>query len=601
MAVAKSKEDRLTEFFSSVRFRYFLLVLALITVVGIYSVRLWYLQIIKHDDYVEMALESRTKETPIRAERGEVYMMNGSEDPEAVIMNERVWDVYIDPKYAMSFGDENVARIEKNLTEILGDKMKVSWNEVWKDKDRQYIEIAKAVDYETAAKIKAVKNLHAVGMNSSTRRVYPSGNLASQLLGFINVNGDGYGIEGGLNSRLAGKDGKLKAVVDVNQIPLSIGDEYAEVPAVDGEDIVLTVDINIQRKVESILAERVEKNANVATASALVMDPMTGKVMAMANYPNFDPENYGKVEDASIHVNRITSSLYEPASVIKPFVYAMALNEGKIKLSDTYNNMGSTVVADRRIYNARHSMRNLGEITFQTAIDNSLNTGSIEVLRRVGGGDITKAARKTMYDYFVDGFGLGRKTGIEVHEEQGIIISPEEVQGNAVRYSNMTFGQGMSVTMMQVATGFCSMVNGGSYIQPTLVEGTLNSRGQLVKSEEHEEARKTISADTSVEVRKMLAEVRKYNGGSHDPEGYNIGIKTGTAETLDENGHYTSDKTNASVIGYGGSGGEDDIPKYVIMVRLDGNSLLWGATDAVPVFTDISNYLIDYLRIPPSL
>ena len=153
---------------------------------------------------------------------------------------------------------------------------------------------------------------------------------------------------------------------------------------------------------------------------------------------------------------------------------------------------------------------------------------------------------------------------------------------------------------MQVATGFCSMVNGGNYIEPTLVEGVLNDKGELVKSESHTAIRQTISADTSAEVRKMLAEVRKYNGGQHDPEGYNIGIKTGTAETIDENGHYTSDKTNASVLGYGGGGEEDDVPDYVIMVRLDGNSLLWGATDAVPVFTDISNYLIDYLRIAPS-
>lgn len=596
MAVAKDTNKKPT----SMKVRYNLLFLMLGGVVFCIFAKLYYLQVIKYREYTKEAVASRVRETPIKAERGEVYMMNGSDEPEAVIMNERVWDVYIDPKYALSFGESHVAKIEKNLTEILGNKMTVSWDEVWKDKNRQYIEVAKGVDFETASKIKAVKKLHAVGMNVSSRRVYPSGTLASQLLGFVNVNGDGYGIEGGLNTRLAGKDGVLKSVVDVNDIPLSIGDEYTEEPAEDGDDIVLTVDINIQRKIESILAERVEKNANVATASAVVMDPATGKVMAMANYPNFNPEEYSKVDDASIHINRVTTSLYEPASVIKPFVYAMALNENKIKLSDTYYNSGSTKVADRTIYNARRSTRNTGEITFQTAIDNSLNTGSIEVLRRVGGGDITKAARKTMYDYFVDGFGLGRKTGIEVHEEQGIIISPDEVQGNAVRYSNMTFGQGMSVTMMQVATGFCSMVNGGNYIEPTLVEGVLNDKGELVKSEPHTAIRQTISADTSAEVRKMLAEVRKYNGGQYDPEGYNIGIKTGTAETIDENGHYTSDKTNASALGYGGGGEEDDVPDYVIMVRLDGNSLLWGATDAVPVFTDISNYLIDYLRIAPS-
>ena len=581
--------------------RYAVIHLALFAIFLLFFGRLFFLQVIKYDDYLDKALASRMRETPIKAERGEVYMMSGDDELEPVILNEKVWDVYIDPKYAMSFGDSHVQKIEESLDAILGDMMTVSWSEVWKDKDRQYIEIAKSVDYEIAAKIKEIDGLYAVGMNLSSRRMYPSGTLASQLLGFINANGDGYGIEGGLNSRLAGTDGRLKTVVDVNQIPLSIGDEYTEEPAVDGEDIVLTIDINIQRRVESILAERVDNSDKIAAASVLVMDPSTGKVMAMANYPNFNPEDYGNVTDASVHINRVTASLYEPASVIKPFVYAMALNEEKIELTDTYVNTGSTVVADITIYNAQRSLRELGTITFQTAINYSLNTGSVEVLRRVGNGDITKDARRTMYDYLVNDFGLGRKTGVEVYEEQGLIISPEEVQGNAVRYSNMTFGQGMSVTMMQVATGFCSMINGGHYIQPTLVEGTLNEQGELVRDDTNRYVRETISPDTSVEVRKMLMDVREVNGGASDPEGYNIGIKTGTAETIDENGLYTSDKTNASVLGFGGGGEEDDVPAYVIMVRLDGKSLLWGATDAIPIFTEISNYLIDYLRIEPSL
>ena len=581
--------------------RYAVIHLAVFAIFLLFFGRLFFLQVIKYDDYLDKALASRMRETPIKAERGEVYMMSGDDELEPVILNEKVWDVYIDPKYAMSFGDSHVQKIEESLDAILGDMMTVSWSEVWKDKDRQYIEIAKSVDYEIAAKIKEIDGLYAVGMNLSSRRMYPSGTLASQLLGFINANGDGYGIEGGLNSRLAGTDGRLKTVVDVNQIPLSIGDEYTEEPAVDGEDIVLTIDINIQRRVESILAERVDNSDKIAAASVLVMDPSTGKVMAMANYPNFNPEDYGNVTDASVHINRVTASLYEPASVIKPFVYAMALNEEKIELTDTYVNTGSTVVADITIYNAQRSLRELGTITFQTAINYSLNTGSVEVLRRVGNGDITKDARRTMYDYLVNDFGLGRKTGVEVYEEQGLIISPEEVQGNAVRYSNMTFGQGMSVTMMQVATGFCSMINGGHYIQPTLVEGTLNEQGELVRDDTNRYVRETISPDTSVEVRKMLMDVREVNGGASDPEGYNIGIKTGTAETIDENGLYTSDKTNASVLGFGGGGEEDDVPAYVIMVRLDGKSLLWGATDAIPIFTEISNYLIDYLRIEPSL
>jgi cell division protein FtsI/penicillin-binding protein 2 len=363
---------------------------------------------------------------------------------------------------------------------------------------------------------------------------------------------------------------------------------------------VLTIDENIQRKAEKVLQGVVDSNnGRISAASALIMEPTTGKVWAMANYPTYDPGKYWVEKDANVFVNRVAETPYEPASVCKPFTYAAALNEGKINPDQTYYNAGYTEVGDRKMSNASGSEHLVGTLTFRKALDHSLNTGSIEVLRRMGGGDITKEARQTLYHYLHDNFGLGLNTGVEVHEAAGTIISPENEEGNAVRYANMTFGQGMNLTMLQVAAGFSSLVNGGEYYQPTIIAGTYENKEKQPVSQQLP-VRRTINESTSTEMRKMLEEVRSVNGGKNDLPGYRVGVKTGTAETIDSaTGAYTSKRTNASVVGYGGENVDGALPKYVVMIRLDGETLLWGAKDAIPVFTELSNYMLQYLRVEP--
>ena len=574
--------------------RYGLLALLPVVVLCVIGVRLFFVQIIDHDKYVAEASSQRVKQTELIAKRGEIYMMSGEDGVTPVVMNERTWTIFIDPSYV---ADKD--KVQSEVSNILGDQMITDWSKVWSNMKNMYVEVAKNVNYDTVSKIKAA-NLRGVGQKETSKRVYPAGELASQVLGFVNAEGVGTGVEGSLNDKLSGTNGLLKSVTDVNDIPLSIGDDNIEIAAKDGEDVVLTLDENIQHKVERILQSAMANNSGISAASALVMDPNTGKIYAMANYPTYNPEQYWKVTDSSVYTNRTTESPYEPASVCKTFTYATALNENAISLSDTYVNTGKTVVADRTIHNATSSNPHTGTLTFQSALDFSLNTGSVEVLRRMGGGDITKATRTKLYDYLHNDFGLGQKTGVELYEESGTIISPEETEGNAVRYANMTFGQGMNLTMVQVASGFSSIINGGKYYQPTIVAGTMQD-GKLVKAEQKAALRQTISASTSATMRKALREVRSVNGGKYDPAGYYVGVKTGTAETYDENGNYTSDKTVASVIGFGGTGKDDAMPQYVVMVRLDGNRLLWGSINAVPIFTEISNYMIEYLRVAPNI
>ena len=578
----------------SVNTRYgFLKVVPALLLVAV-AFRLFDIQVIHHEEYKAKAAETRIKQYELEAKRGEVYLMDGDEDVVPAVINERTWTVFVDPSYV-----KDKDTVQKALDPILGEQMIVGWDKVWENMKSQYIEIAHHVNYDTVAAVKEA-NLRGVGQKETSRRVYPFGEMASQVLGFVNVEGVGTGIEGSLNERLSGKNGMLKTVTDVNQIPLSIGDDNIEIPAEDGENIVLTIDENVQRKVESILKNATEQKPGISKAAALVMNPNNGHIYAMANYPTYNPEEYWKVTDASLFTNRATESPYEPASVCKTFTYATAINEGVLEPTDTYYNTGVTEVGDRKIHNANGSTSHYGNITFTEALDYSLNTGSVEALRRIGGGQISKQARTTLYNYLTDHFSLGKKTGIELYEEAGTIVSPEKQEGNAVRYANMTFGQGMNLTMVQVAAGFSALINDGDYYQPTIVAGIVNDSGEFIpKTEEEPKYRHAIGEEASATMRDMLIDVRRVNGGYADLPGYRVGVKTGTAETLNERGEYTSDQTIAGAIGFGGSG-NGDTPEYVILIRLDGDRLLWGSYDAVPVFTEISNYMLQYLRIPPA-
>jgi cell division protein FtsI/penicillin-binding protein 2 len=562
---------------------------ALIAAVGVVGVRLFVVQIVQHAEWVARADAEHIKQLTIPAKRGKIYMLDDGK-PVAVVMNEPVWTVFVDPKMVKK--EEEVERV---VAEAAGTKVVVpEWGKVWEDKERRYYIVAKNVSRSEAAAIKAA-GLSGVGMSETVRRVYPEEGLAAQVLGFVNNDGMGqYGVEGFLNKKLSGENGFLKTVTDVNNVPLTIGSDNVRVAAVDGEDIVLTIDRNVQRAAEKIIKAQVEK-LDGDYASMLVMNPNNGEVVAMANYPSFEPAEYWKVGDASVYMNPITMAPYEPASVCKTFTFATGIDVGVMSPSTRYRNTGSTVVGDRTVHNAE-SWRELGDITMQTAFDRSLNTGSIEALRLLDGGKITRKGEERMYDYFYNKFGLGRTTGVEVAGEvAGIVHSPESLQGRGaeVQYANMTFGQGLTTTMIEIAAGFSAVVNGGEYYQPTIVAGKMSEVGELVRSAQVGAKWWAVSAATSEAMRQMLVGTRWFE---NDPAGYVIGGKTGTAETYDKNGKPTMNTTIGSYVGFIGR----ELPEYVIMVRIGGEGKnMHGYAEAEPMFNEMKDYLIEYLRMGP--
>ena len=273
---------------------------------AIIAVRLFFIQIVEHDAWVAKANEQHTLLETIVAERGEIYMMDGDE-PVAVVLNQTVYSIIIDPSIT------NQEQITEALNKYAKDNITADLDQVFSVEGLRYYIVARNVSHTNANKI-AEEGIAGVWFQESNQRVYPEGEMASGLLGFVNSDGIGqYGVEGSLNEMLSGTDGLLKTVSDVNNVALSIGDDNVKIPAEDGENVVLSVDRGLERGVEEIAASAIE-NTPATNASVLIMDANTNEVLAMANLPNYDPSNYGYVKDASAYINYVTEVPYEPAS-----------------------------------------------------------------------------------------------------------------------------------------------------------------------------------------------------------------------------------------------------------------------------------------------
>ena len=565
------------------------LAVTVIVLMAVFVLRLFWLQVIRHDYYVAQANNEQLKRLEIPAKRGTIYAMDGKE-PVRLVMNETVYTAFVDPAIVSDAG-----KITDVFRRVAGGNLRANPQEIiesGQDRESRYEIIATRLSRTQAEMIKE-EGLPGVGFQQVSQRVYPEGQLASQTLGFVNTEGEGqYGIEGALDEQLKGRDGLLQSVTDVSNVPLTIGDKNIDIPAKDGDNIVLSIDRNVQAKTEQALATGLEKSG-ATHGSVVVMNPQNGKIMAMANLPTYNPSEYHKVTDAAVFRNAAASIPYEAGSVIKAFTVVMGLDKGVISPTSTYVNTNRVKIDDRVITNAFKDRT--GTITMQEAFNFSLNTGMVEIAQRLGGGSIDRKSRDTMYDYFHNKFGLGQVTGLETaNETPGRVISPEETEGNAVRYSNMSFGQGMNVTMVQVAAALNSAINGGTYYKPSLLSGVVVD-DEFKPSEPSVVRSNVVSKQASDDLRRMMETARHEFYGPQDKAGFKIGGKTGTSQTI-QDGRYVDNQTVGTYLGYGG----DNLPRYVIMVQVSGKNMnLEGGKHASPIFTEISNWMIDYLKLQP--
>ena len=562
---------------------------------AIILVRLFFIQIVEHNVWVAKAEEQHTLLETIVARRGEIYMMDRSE-PVPIVLNQTTYQIIIDPAITER------EPIEKALKAYAEPYISADFDSVYSHDGLRYAIVAKNVPREVAEKI-ASEDISAVWFKKNNQRVYPEGQLASGLLGFVNADGVGqYGVEGSLNQILSGKDGLLKTTSDVNNVALSIGKDNIKIPAEDGKNVVLSIDRGLEKGVERLAVEAINHTA-ATNASVLIMNPNTGEILTMANVPNYDPANYGNVVDASAYNNYTLDIPYEPASICKNFAFSAAINEGVMTPDTTYFNKHYEEVDDWKIWNAERRSSLYGTLTMRDALYWSLNTGSIYALKLLGGNpnSINQQGREKLFDYYYNKFRLGQPTGIEIAEAEGFIPDPNEGWGRDSTYANLTFGQNLNITMLQTATAFSAVVNGGTWHTPSVVKGYYEEEKVMpIEIGKDKVDDKILSDDTSAMMRGMLINNREYlvRGGVDRP-GYDIGGKSGTAQVV-KNGAYDDSFAEliGSYIGFVAPSGE--MPQYIIMTKMWGAGQSIGSGDAMNLFNSLSSYLIDYYKIKPN-
>ena len=561
---------------------------SLILIFTIFISRLFYLQVIKHDFYQKVALSGQLKQYDIPAERGIIRAHDGS-NIVPIVLNEKRFNVIADPKLikdTQKTADILAPAIDKKIEDV---KEQLSHN-------TRYEILAKKL---TKDQIEKVNKLDLIGVfaDEVPVRTYPQGSLASQLLGFVDDSLVGkYGIEQYLNKTLSGTPGRLKAITDQKGVPLlAVGDNISIDP-IEGEDVVLTVDIGMQRQLEDILKSGLEY-AKSESGSALIMEVNTGAVKAMANYPTYDPTDFSKVEDSRVFTNAAVSSPLEVGSVMKPLTTAAALQLGVVNKNTTYYDPSRFRVDDVNITNIEED-GGAGTRSIADILQLSLNTGATWLLMQMGGGTINEQARVSWHNFMVNKYGFGSLTGIQQgYETGGTIPDPNVGFGLNIQFANTAFGQGMTATPLQMGAALASVINGGTYYKPSLVDKTISKDGkvnivapQIVRSN-------VVSKSVSQEMQELMQYVVSKNNLSAVRSGYSVGGKTGTAEIPKKEGGYYNDRFNGTYIGFVGG----KTPEYVIVVRVNEPKIAGyaGAQAAAPIFSKLSNMLIDNFNISP--
>jgi stage V sporulation protein D (sporulation-specific penicillin-binding protein) len=568
----------------------------LLLVVVIFIARLFYLQIVKHDYYQKLAFADQLKEYKITAPRGVIKAHDGS-DTVPIVLNETLYTLFADP----SFAKKDAASDAQKLAAITGGDAK-SYEKLINTPSSRYAVLEKRLSRNQKDKVTALK-LPGVGLQEQNYRNYPQGTMAAQLLGFVNNDGKGtYGIEQALNGELSGTDGELKAITDAAGVPLAASRDNIQVDPNPGDDVVLTVDIAMQKQLEGLLKKGLD-HAKSKSGSALIMDPNTGAIKAMANWPTYDPGQYYKENDASVFNNAAVSSPLEVGSVMKTLTAAAALDQGVIKPDTSYYDPSRWPLDGHEITNIEED-GGAGTHNIASILNLSINTGATWMLMQMGGktGEVNQKARDKWHDYMVNHFELGKKTGIEQgYEAEGYIPDPDKGYALQLAYANTSFGQAMTATPVQMGAAISSVINGGMYYQPHLVDYTLKPDGRkLVK--------KPVVVDNhvvSAEVSKNMVGLMEYVVDGHKaafpylnfPSNYIVGGKTGTAQIANPAGGYFGDKYNGTYIGFVGG----DKPQYVIVVRVNtpGVGGYAGSQAAQPLFSDLAHMLINNFNVTP--
>jgi cell division protein FtsI (penicillin-binding protein 3) len=524
------------------------------------TARAAWLGTVKSGELSERAVTQQEEDIVVQARRGTITDRNGvqlavSEDSASVFANPMLID---DPIGVAARLASPLGMLEEDLTPLLSDR------------ERGFVYLRRKLDPEVGEKVEEL-GIEGIGTVVEPRRTYPQGPLAGQLIGAVGTDHYGLtGIEQQYEEQLHGTDGHRRMIKDALGQPISIVEtERAEA----GEDMRLTIDAALQERTEAVMAE-VAASTSPAGATALVMDPRNGEVLALANWPRVDPNDIGNAPEEA-RENRAVAASYEPGSTFKAFTVAGALEDGLITPATRFDLPPELQVADRTIGEAHD--RGYVNLSTSEILAQSSNVGSVTIGLDLG-------AKR--FDHWVRRFGFGSLTGINLPGESGgIVPRPREYSGSSL--GNLPIGQGLAVTPIQMAAGYSALANGGVLHKPHVVAG------------DADEGRRIVSRRTATQVATMLEGVLAAGGTAEEASvpGYELAGQTGTAEKADpETGGYSEFKFFASFIGFAPA--KD--PRLMVAVMVDEpQGMYYGGEVAAPAFEKIMEFALPYLRIPP--
>ncbi len=567
----------------NVKGRIYFLAFLFFLITGFILSRLYFLQVLSYQTYHALAQNQYQVFQELLPNRGKIFLKD-KDKLYPLAINREYKMVYLVPR---EIEDED--KVIFMLSSILNLKKEIIKNKI-SDKNSFFKICKHRLNSDEIEKIKRAK-LKGVHLMNENFRYYPGQQLASQVVGYVGNKGDKtqvgcYGLEAYWEKELKGKPGSLFQEKDAAGRWISLSDRKIK-KAENGVNLITTIERTIQYETEKVLQESIEKY-QADKGTAIVVDVRTGKILALANFPNFNPNQYNQVTDMKLFLNPAVSEAYEAGSVFKSITLAIGLDTKKISPQTTYIDTGSVFKSGYTIKNSDEKSH--GKQTMTEVLEKSLNTGSIFVEKLIG--------NKTFLEYLKD-FGFGKKTGIEL---------PGELKGNLnnlnylkrdINFYTASFGQGIAITPLQLIMAYATLANHGKLMKPQIIDKIIYPNGKI-EIIQPEFRKQVITDETSRLISEMLRKVVTNGHGKRaDVAGYLVGGKTGTAQIAKKNDKgYKEDAFIGTFVGYAPT----NDPRFAVLVKIDNpKNVQWAESSAAPTFSKIMEFVLKYYKVKPSL
>ncbi len=559
--------------------------------------RLYYWQILNGPRLARLATDEHTHNLPLKAPRGLIFDVQGHLLATNVLRD----DVYTQPRqFRIEYEHDDNARekwaaMVHTLHQVLPYISESNLISAY-DSDAWTLRVNRdPIEPEQSQQLRALSaRLPDVFLQANPVRSYPGGDLAAQVLGYVDTTATGqYGIEGQYNTRLSGKDGSITAETDLNGHPLTVGASSGQAP-VPGANINLTIDSTVQYVAQTALVETIKK-LQAQSGSVVVLNARTGAVVAMAGAPSFDPNHYsdsatknGCINSVSVYFNPTLYCTYEPGSTMKAVTMAAALDQGLITPDTSLVDNGTIYFHDADpVSNWNHAP--YGVETMTQVLEHSANVGTAYVAHTILG--------PSRYYSYVERFGFGQKYGIDGPEAVGTYLTDKSNRWSVTDLTRQAFGQSISTSPFQMAMVYQAIANGGVMMQPYVVR-SIDDNGHVTTT--HAQVRhRVISLETAKKLSDMLVSAANFNKQATFP-GYSVAVKTGTSTTQGQD----ADQTEASMAGFLPASN----PQYVILVKIDrpsstiaGGTAIFGGTAAAPLWKSIAEQLMWHYNVPSDM